>query len=178
MTAPGFTFAIPEIETERLRLRAPRWDDFEAYAAFNASDRSVGVGGPYTRSRAFQRLGGVIGHWQLRGYGRWMVADKNTDEALGVVGPYFPEGWPEPEIAWTVFEAAEGRGIAYEAAKAARAFAYQALGWTTAISCVVPDNTRSAALAQRMGCVADGVHQHPDGYTLNIWRHPGPEAPA
>jgi ribosomal-protein-alanine N-acetyltransferase len=105
-----------------------------------------------------------------------MIADRETDAPLGVVGPYFPEGWPEPEIAWTVFEQAEGRGIAFEAAQEARRFAYETLGWTTAISCTMPENTRSQALAQRMGCVRDGTYGHPEGYTLHIWRHPAPEA--
>ena len=37
-----------------------------------------------------------------------------TDAPLGVVGLMFPEGWPEPEIAWSLFDAAEGRGIALD----------------------------------------------------------------
>ena len=33
------TITIPTLETERLILRAPRIEDFEAYAEFNASPR-------------------------------------------------------------------------------------------------------------------------------------------
>ncbi|RVT85812.1 N-acetyltransferase [Rhodobacteraceae bacterium CCMM004] len=171
----GTVVEIPTFETARLRLRAPRWDDFDTYVAFLASPRSEGVGGPYTRDEAFPRFCTLIGHWHMRGYGRWLVADRETDAPLGIVGPMFPEGWPEPEIAWSVFDGAEGRGIAHEAALFARAYAYDVLGWATVISCTAPGNTRSEALARRMGAVHDGVCQHPHG-PLTVWRHPAPAA--
>lgn len=168
--------AIPELETARLRLRAPRMADFEAYAAFCNSERSRSVGGPYSRGPAFHRFSALLGHWALRGYGRWLVADRSTDEALGVVGPMYPVEWPEPEIAWTVFGAAEGRGIALEAALASRRYAYEVLGWHTAVSLVAPGNTRSQALALRMGATREESFEHPDFGELLVWRHPSPKA--
>ena len=167
---------IPTIETERLLLRAPDMTDFEVYAAFRTGPRSVGVGGPYSKAQAFDSLGEIIGHWQLRGFGRWMAADKETNVPMGVVGPYHPEDWPEPEIAWTVFDNAEGKGIAFEAAMASREYAYNTLGWKTAISCIFPDNLRSIALAERMGATVDGHFVHEDIGRLNIYRHPSSEA--
>lgn len=172
--APPVTLTIPTLETERLRLRAPKPSDFEAYAAFCASARAAGVGGPFSREDAFRSFCALTGHWSVRGYGRWMVADRATDAPLGVVGLYCPEGWPEPELAWSVFEAAEGKGVAREAAGRARRFAYETLGWTTAISCTARDNLRSQALARRMGAVEDGVFVEPSGWELIVWRHPGP----
>lgn len=166
---------IPVLSTQRLVLRAPRWDDFEAYAAFRASPRSVHVGGPFKCDTAFQQFCALFGHWALRGYGRWMVADRETGAPLGVVGLYYPEGWPEPEIAWTVFDHAEGRGIAAEAALAAREHAYGVLGWETVASLVPPENERSTSLARRLGCVAEGTFDHATYGPLTIWRHPGPE---
>ena len=174
----GTTVHIPTLETARLHLRAPLASDFDAYADYGASDRSRATGGPFTRDQSFQRLCALVGHWQIRGYGRWMIADRTTDEPLGVSGLFFPEGWPEPEIAWTVFGPAEGRGIAFEAAQAVRQYAYGTLGWTTAMSAVDPANTRSVALARRMGCVPEGTFDHPTFGALHIWRHPGPGARA
>jgi len=147
---------IPTIETQNLRLRCPAWSDFDAFAAFRMSNRAKHLGGACTRTQAFDKLGEIIGHWHLRGYGRWMVADKTTDAPLGVVGLFYPDDWPEPEIAWSVFATAEGRGIAHEASLAARDYAYTTLGWPTAVSCIEAGNTRSAALANRMG-----VESHP-----------------
>ncbi len=165
---------IPTLQTERLTLRAPRWDDFDDYAAFRSSDRAKMLGGPFTRSQAFEQLSSIIGHWHLRGFGRWMVADKNSDQPLGIVGLYYPEDWPEPEIAWSVFAEGEGRGIAFEAALASRNFAYETCGWTTAISLIDPANTRSVALAQRLQCTDGETYNHPTFGTMHIWRHPAP----
>lgn len=170
----GTDIHIPTLETERFRLRAPRLSDLDAHAAFRASDRARYIGGPFTRIQSFNHLSETIGHWPLRGYGRWIIADKKTDEPLGLVGPYKPEDWPEPEIAWSVYEAAEGKGIAYEAALASRTYAYDVLGWTTAVSLVPSANTRSAALARRLGAQPEGQYQSPVYGPLDIWRHPGP----
>lgn len=167
---------IPSIETERLRLRCPKMSDFEPYADFRCSARAIHLGGPNTRAEAFDKLGEIIGHWHLRGFGRWMIADKETDEPLGVAGPFFPDDWPEPEIAWSVFEKAEGRGIAYEAARASLKYAYQTLGWRTAVSCTTPENTRSQALAKRLGAQREENFVTVDGLDLQVYRHAGPEA--
>ena len=166
---------IPTLETERLRLRCAELRDFEAFAAFRMDPvRTLGVGGPCTRVEAFDKLGELIGHWHLRGFGRWIVADKATDDALGVVGCFYPDDWPEPEIAWSVFANAEGKGIAHEAALAARDYAYGTLGWSTAISCITPGNTRSVALAERLGATREQDFITEDGLELQVFRHPAP----
>ena len=172
------SITIPTIETENLRLRCARLSDFDAYAEFRGSDRTAYVGGPSTRTQSFDKLGEIVGHWHLRGYGRWMIADKVTDEPLGVGGLFYPADWPEPEIAWSVFAAAEGRGVAYEAARASLDYAFNTLNWTTAISCVTPGNARSIALAKRLGAVQEADFTTVDGMLLHVFRHPKPEAGA
>lgn len=165
------TVDIPVFEEDRLRYRAPTMEDFETFAEFRTSDRAKGVGGPYSRESAFDSLAEIIGHWHFRGYGRWLVADRNTDQPLGVVGLFYPVGWPEPEIAWSLFADAEGKGIASEAALFSRRYAYEVLGWKTLVSCVLPDNTRSATLAIRMGAVHEADFTHADIGRLNVFRH-------
>lgn len=168
---------IPTIETENLRLRAPCMADMDAYVTFAASDASRTVGGPFSLDQVFVKLAAVAGHWNLRGYGRFLVADKATDDALGIVGPYYPANWIAPEIAWTVFGGAEGRGVAFEAATATRQWAYETLGWDNAISCISADNTRSQRLAERLGAVKEETpFTHPEYGVLEIWRHPSREA--
>jgi RimJ/RimL family protein N-acetyltransferase len=164
---------IPVLETKRLRLRAPLASDFEPFTKFRMSDRASGVGGPFTRSQAYSQFGELFGHWILRGFGRWIVADRHTDEPLGVVGLWYPKGWPEPEIAWSVFQNGEGKGIAFEASLTAREFAYSTLGWTTAISLILEGNPRSFALAHRLGAKFEASYQHPTLGAMQIWRHPG-----
>lgn len=166
---------IPTLETERLIMRAPGQQDLDAYADFYASERSHMVGGPLTRIEVWRWLASVIGHWQLRGFGRWMLDEKNGSTSIGLVGLHYPEGWPEAEIGWTMFSG-EGKGYAFEAAQAARRYAYDTLGWTTAVSLINPANTRSLALGKRMGVTHDYDYEHPQFGTLAVWRHPSPEA--
>ncbi len=167
---------IPTLETERLILRPPALDDYPVVRDFYASDRSKMVGGPINPRRAWLALASAIGHWSLRGFGRWVLDAKDGETALGLVGLHHPEGWPEPEIAWTLWrDDAEGKGYAFEAAQAARAHAYDTLGWTTAVSLIDPENSRSVALGERMGVRFESVFEHPDYGPLNVWRHPSPE---
>lgn len=175
--APLVFADAPRLETERLILRLPCASDLERETEFLTSDRSEGIGGPFHPMQAFRSFAGLIGHWGLRGYGFFALEEKATGRYMGRVGPWFPGGWPEPEIGWSVVGEAEGKGYAHEAAVASRAWAYEALGWTTALSLISADNPRSAALARRMGCEIDGTWTHPlDGWEVDLWRHPSPNA--
>jgi len=169
---------IPRLETERLILRAPCEADVAAEAEFFASDASKFVGGPKRHDETWRAIAMLLGHWAMRGYGFWGVEEKDTGAYVGHVGLWFPHSWPEPEIGWTLMEHAEGKGLAYEATLAVRRYAYETLGWTTAISLIKADNARSVALAERLGCTRDGVFNHAVAGEVPVWRHPGPEAVA
>lgn len=169
----------PVLETERLTLRAPVGGDWPHWRSFHHSDRARFVGGgpdqkPGTAWRAF---GHAIGHWAMRGFGMFVFTLKGDDTPIGMAGPWFPESWPERELGWTVWsQAAEGRGLVAEAARAARNHAFTTLGWTTAVSYIDPDNARSIALAERLGAVRDRAAARPpfDAPCL-VYRH-SPEA--
>ena len=165
---------IPTLSTPRLTLRAPGAADYPAFAAFYASDRARFVGGPLGAEAAWRMLAMEIGHWQLRGYGRWMVDDRESRRTVGMVGLFCPEGWPEPEIGWDLFEGFEGKGYATEAGHAARDYAYDVLGWATAVSLVKPDNTASAAVCRRLGAVKEADFVHERHGRMQVWRHPAP----
>ena len=169
-----FTTVIPWLKTERLTLREYRQSDFDDFATFYASDRSRFIGGPMPRELAWRALAVHLGHWSLRGFGFWAVEEKATGRFCGHVGLWHPEGWPEPEVGWVLMGPAEGRGIALEAAIAARQHAYQSLHWSTAISMIDPGNTRSIRLAERMGCRHESDFNHARLGRMQVWRHPAP----
>jgi RimJ/RimL family protein N-acetyltransferase len=138
----------PRLETDNLILRGPEMADVEAFIAFSADEaRSIGFGYIPQRDEAWRWFALNIGHWHIHGYGYLTIEDKVTGKPAGICGIWNPEGWPEPELGWVVYEGYEGKGIAYEAALAARAWAYSDLGFTTMTSNIVPSNTRSIALA-------------------------------
>lgn len=145
------------IETDRLILRAPQLSDFDAIAAFLADDRSKTIGaGNMNLHEAWKVFSRIAGMWFLRGYGLFIVEEKATGKPVASIGPWYPITWPERELGWSVWTAeAEGQGIAFEAATAARDYVFNTLGWDTAVSYIDASNTRSIALAERLGAVID-----------------------
>src|SRR5690606_33968541 len=134
--------------TQRLILRAIRPEDFEPFAAFMATEGSRFIGGPCDRVEAWRRLACYAGAWNLSGFGRFALEEKAGGRFVGLVGPWFPEGWPEAEISWTLMPEFQGKGYAREAALRSLQFAYAELGWTTAVSCVDARNGPSIRLAE------------------------------
>lgn len=171
----------PVLETERLTLRAPGPQDWEPARDFLLDDRSSFIrDAAMDEGKAWRSFCHIVGMWALRGFGSFAFCLKGTDDVIGLTGPWQPADWPEQELGWTVWTAAaEGRGYAFEAASAARAYAYSDLGWTTAVSYIDPANVRSIALAERLGARLDANAAHPFGDdACLVYRHPGPEAPS
>lgn len=172
---PGL-ISIPVVKTERLILRGPAAQDLAPVYDFYASERSRFVGGPCSREQAWRALAMEIGHWALRGYGRWLVEERATGATVGMVGIFNPEGWPGTEIGWDLFNGHEGKGYATEAGAAARDYAYRVLGLESVVSLTRTDNTRSAAVAQRLGAVLEGEITHERHGAMHVWRHPSAKA--
>ncbi|HTM01682.1 MAG TPA: GNAT family N-acetyltransferase [Candidatus Omnitrophota bacterium] len=142
------------LHTDRLILRQFRQNDFDAYAAMHADPdvmRYIGEGKPLSREEAWRSMAAMAGHWILRGYGIWAVEERATGILAGRVGLYYPEGWPGQEVGWTLARAFWGKGYAYEAARAAFAYAFETLRWPRIISLIDRENSRSIALAERLG---------------------------
>jgi RimJ/RimL family protein N-acetyltransferase len=143
----------PVLETARLRLRMPRYEDFAHRLTFYASDRSVWEGGPYDRDTAWRIFASEVGQWPLMGFGPFSVDDRVTGTYLGEVGIYQPVQFPEPELGWFVTDQAEGCGIASEGARAVMAWARASFGWDHIDNYIDPGNMRSIALGLRLGGV-------------------------
>ena len=106
----------PTLTTERLILRMPKLSDFEHWAAFFASERSVHERGMQPRDAAWRTWAAEVALWPLRGYGPFGIDDRQTGAYVGEVGIYEPDGYPEPELGWFVVPGVEGKGYAAEAA--------------------------------------------------------------
>ncbi|MEP3945391.1 GNAT family N-acetyltransferase [Ascidiaceihabitans sp.] len=167
--------SIPTLHTERLTLRGPTEADFDVFAAFYASERSSFVGGPLPREQAYRILMQEAGHWQLKGFGRFSLVEKDTGATVGIVGLWNPVGFPENELGWDLFDGASGKGYATEAGAAVRAYAYSTLGWTTLISMIADGNEASVRVAKRLGARPDGTFTHERFGPMGIWRHPAPK---
>lgn len=163
---------IATLETQNLILRKPIPSDWAPFKELCMSPRAKGIGGPYTHRAAWRQFAAEFGHWEIHGYGMFTVTDKADGTPLGMIGPWYPDDWPETEIGWMTFAGSEGRGIAYEAALACLHHAYDALNWDTIVSYIDADNARSIALAERLGATHDpsAPQPHPETPVL-VYRH-------
>lgn len=174
----GLRALVPVLETERLRLRAPRLEDFPVWVEVFTGEAGHFLGGhvsdpPFDRVDAFTEFVATAGLWLLRGHGPWTV-ETHTGEVLGFVLVGFEPGDLEPELGYLFRPAAEGKGYATEAATAARAWALDVARLPALVSYIAPANARSSALARRLGARLDGMHAG-----CEVWRHaPLTERPA
>ncbi|PSL22288.1 GNAT family N-acetyltransferase [Shimia abyssi] len=169
---------VQTLTTDRLILRKPDARDTDAAVTFFQSERACYVGGPFSLGGAWRHFASEIGHWDIRGYGLWAVVRKSTPDAtaIGLVGAWYPADWPEFEIGWLIFDAAnQGQGFAFEAARAALGHAFTDLRQPTVVSYIDAENTASIALAERLGATLDATARQPKPEKpCLIYRHPVP----
>lgn len=166
-----------QLLTDRLRLVPPVAGHRDSFVSFYASPRAAARGWLRDAGEAMKFWDFVTDHWAQRGFGWFVLEHVESDAPIGMCGPWESAHMPEGELAWSLWhDVNEGKGLAFEAATAARAFAYSDLGWTTLVSYISYDNLRSIALARRLGAEEDGEWTTPSGNRVAVYRHPGPEA--
>lgn len=141
--SPRLVFA-PHVSSD-LDESAAMWSDPEV-------TRFIG-GRVVPREEAWARLLRSVGHWQVFGYGYWVVRDR-AGRFVGEVG--FAEFHREiepaldaPETGWVLARWAHGQGFASEAVRAALAWADERFART---QCVIdPGNTASIRVAEKCG---------------------------
>lgn len=167
----------PKIQTDRLMLRRPQTSDLDPYTAYCRSGRTIHVGGPHDTVEAFNKLAAIIGHWQLRGFGRYVFVETASGRPIGHVGALqMDTDWP-PEMTWSIWQGSdEGKGYAMEASRAYCKHAATALGFSMMAARIVAQNRASIRLAKKLGGVFDGQSPAPPWfpdaitYELNL-RH-------
>ena len=140
MTDSSQSSIIPTLETERLRLRVWRVGDFEGFLAFKSHPelQKFYLGGVKDRVQAWEEFCSITGQWVLRRVGIFLVADKQTDAAIGFSGFWFPLDQEVPELCWALFPGNMGRGYATEAARAAREWFWNNHAYQRLVSFIHP----------------------------------------
>lgn len=164
--------AIPVLRTSRCTLRGPRLADFDVLQAIMGGPRGAQAGGPLEPGECWADFCQATAVWLLRGHGMWTV--EHAGDVAGFVLIGTEPGDREHELGFLFDAAAEGRGLAHEAAAAARDHAWSALRLPSLVSYVTVGNVRSEALARRLGAAPDGTLIG----DVAVWRHPRPEVAA
>jgi RimJ/RimL family protein N-acetyltransferase len=155
---------VPVIETERLRLRGHRPEDFADCAAMWADPvvtRYIG-GKPLSEEDVWARTLRYVGHWAWLGFGYWVVEEKSTGNFAGEMGfsdwkrEIEPSLKDVPELGWVLATRVHGKGYATEAVRAAMAWgdanirtAQLAIGKMVCI--IHPEHQRSIWVAEKSG---------------------------
>jgi len=172
-------YEVPSIETQRLRLRGPRPEDFSDSAAL-WSDPVVTrftSGKALSAEEVWGRLLRYAGHWAWMGFGYWVVEERETGRFAGEVGfsdwkrEITPSLQGLPELGWVLSSRVHGQGYATEAAQAAIHWAHAHFRKRTSSSasaggensiatelrfarmtCIIhPENARSIRVAEKCG---------------------------
>ena len=181
VTAPAATLAatlaaaVPVLQTRRCRLRAPHLTDFAVLHAIMSSRRGVGAGGPTTPAETWADFARATATWLLRGHGMWTVettGGADAGQVAGFVQISVEPGDLEHELGFLFAAEHEGRGLAEEAATAARFHGWAVLRLPSLVSYVATGNDRAERLMHRMGADPDGTL---DDGALTVWRHLPPD---
>lgn len=142
------------IETERLRLRPATADDVDtlhriwtdpAVRRFLWDDKVI------EREVAAEVVEASLADWRERGYGLWVVEERDTSEPIGFTGFRSSEEDARPELLFGFLPAHWHRGLAAEAARAALAFAWTALDCHAVWGATDPPNEASVRVMERIG---------------------------
>jgi RimJ/RimL family protein N-acetyltransferase len=146
------------LETERLRLRWLREDDFDEYAKMCRDPEVMRfLGGVLlTDIEIWRQMASIMGHWYFRGYGIWAAEEKSTGKLVGRIGCLKPIGWPAFEVGWVLSRESWGKGYATEGARRAMAYAFDELDRDHVISLIAPENVPSIRVAERLGEKVEG----------------------
>jgi RimJ/RimL family protein N-acetyltransferase len=149
-----------EPSTSRLLLRQWRQRDRTPFAALNA-DPLVMEHFPalLTRDQSDAMVDRCVEQIRCDGYGLWAIEVRTSGEFIGFVGLAVPT-WEAAfthctEICWRLARSAWGHGYATEAANAALATAFCAVGLDDVVSFTTTRNLRSQHVMQRIAMTRD-----------------------
>jgi RimJ/RimL family protein N-acetyltransferase len=148
------------LETARLVLREWRDSDLDAFAALSADPAVMEYLRPVPDRAASDGIAAQVrAHFAEHGFGFWIVARRDTEAVIGVIGlahvGFAAPFTPAIEIGWRLAPDQWGHGFAREAAAASLDDGFGRLGLAEIVAFTVPENQRSQALMQRLGMTRD-----------------------
>lgn len=145
----------PVLETERLILRPMRPDDFDGLWKIFLDPKVAAAFGvqPFDHAQMSDWLGRNLMHQAEHGWGLFTLVLKSEGEVIGDCGLEVMtlEDGPVAELGYDLRSAFWGRGLATEAARAVRDFAFGPAGQTRLISLIRAGNDASRRVAEKVG---------------------------
>lgn len=145
-------------ETARLEHRSFTVEDAKSFFAFNSHpDVMRFTGEPPLSSLAAAREA-IANHRDFDdvGYGRWACILKETQAVIGFCGLKYLTDLNEVDVGYRFLPEFWGRGLATEACAASLEFGFTTLHLDQIIGLVLPGNTASTRVLEKVGMQADG----------------------
>jgi RimJ/RimL family protein N-acetyltransferase len=142
------------LETDRLILstwQASDWLAFRPIATDVEVMRYITGGVPWSDERIQSFVNRQMELFSERGFCRWKLLLKPTQEMIGFCGVGFWGDGLEPEIGWWLARRHWGRGLATEAARIALCDAFERVGLDRIISIARPPNIASTRIMEKLG---------------------------
>lgn len=146
------------IETSRLKLRLHTLRDFEfSHGLWNEPFVYQFISKkPSSTQQSWGRLYNYLGHWQLRGYGYFLVEEKISGTSIGEIGlaDFQRDLNPSPnlpyEAGWVIHPDFHGEGFASEALEAILRWNDERVGPQPYWCMIDAKNTASIKLAEKL----------------------------
>ena len=142
------------LETERLIIREHVLSDAPFFFTLNSNYNVV----KYTEDSSFKTIEEaekivqyVINQYKENGYGRWLVAEKETGNPIGWCGLKFHTDTKETDIGYRLLESAWGQGYATESAKACIDYGFKHFNLNRIIGDAIKENTASINVFKKLG---------------------------
>jgi RimJ/RimL family protein N-acetyltransferase len=155
--SPPVAGRLGAVTTARLDLTPIDSDSADLLAPVFAKEEvfRFPFGRGLTRAETDAYVTGWIEHWDVLGFGLWMVTERGRGLTIGYAGlsvpMFFPDVLPAVEVGWRLDPLAWGHGYATEAAGAALDGAFEVLGLNEVLSLPQIDNPPSVKVAEKIG---------------------------
>lgn len=150
-----------ELETERLLLRQWEPADIGPLAAIYAEPEFLEHMPALDLDGTRRQVEQMAVDWDAVGFSHWAAVEKASGRLMGRLGLLRHYDWPlwetPVEVGWTIGRDFYGRGYATEGGRAAvECWREHLLGDDPLICIMTPANTRSRAVAERLGFELEG----------------------
>jgi len=153
-------------QTERLLLRRPSVEDralYHAHFTHPEVERWLRPSPlpPFNPGAIEELVEGDQAHWADHGFGPWVLIERSSGAFAGRGGLHWTtvEDVAMVELAWSVEPRLHGNGYATEMARAAIEWARE-LEIEELVALVLPANTASRRVAEKLGCEPAGEVEH------------------
>jgi len=148
------------LETKRMVLRRMEMADVDdLMGIFSDPVAMCYYPGTKSRKEAEEWVRWTLESYRDRGFGQWVAVLKSSGEFAGQCGLTVQEveGKNEVEIGYLFLRRYWGRGLATEAASAARDHGFDQLGYERLVSLIDPGNLASRRVAEKVGLALERV---------------------